>query len=608
MDAAVKAATEAFLKAGQKAGDVAMKEAVVAFYLHRSKSEDALKFGAETLAMAGKVVSPSEALTFATVKDSSAKGLLTELSTGSVTKDSIPKCKDLVAAMQKDGNKTGEAYALIIIANAYIVSGDGTAAVKTAKQAFGILRSDGGNKAAEIPALKTLVCANFVKKDVDEAMRAASEVVKITMSIDDKKSGAMALSTLSGVYLASGEPGMAIKMAEEALALAKSNSDKDGQIAALSAAHAIHKMMGKPVAAQKAGKEVLGMVTGDAKAEAAANLLVADSVPGSKDSLEAAKKAVAGFKSAGDKAGEGAAMIAQAYAYLAQAQKQFDDGLESAKGAAAVFAGSGDKGGEGLAQAAVAFAYIAKEDAQEAEKAAKVALQLFQEGKYGIGEAYATNLASTARFAGMQPSQAKLFFDDVNCAHVELNECATQESLEAVVAMLHNWSSKQKGRDIRCIVMHLEGTPAPPKLQSYAMSSGAFILGLRSVGIPLVLCAWGKIAGPSWGLVLACDYRLAVQDTVFYLPIWGPPECLGDLVGQSTAAQLIMTSGTTNALSMLEAQVLNQAYPDKEHCQKGASEFAKRISSYPNIAIRQTMNLMCPAIEKYALAVGGAYS
>merc|ERR1712050_414513 len=50
------------------------------------------------------------------------------------------------------------------------------------------------------------------------------------------------------------------------------------------------------------------------------------------------------------------------------------------------------------------------------------------------------------------------------------------------------------------------------------------------------------------------------------------------------------------------------ACPDKHYCQKAASEFAKRIASYPSIACRQTMNLMCPAVEKYALAVGGAYS
>ena len=48
--------------------------------------------------------------------------------------------------------------------------------------------------------------------------------------------------------------------------------------------------------------------------------------------------------------------------------------------------------------------------------------------------------------------------------------------------------------------------------RSWAVASGTFIMGLRCVGRPVVLACWGKIAGPSWGFVLCCDYRIRVAN------------------------------------------------------------------------------------------------
>lgn len=39
----------------------------------------------------------------------------------------------------------------------------------------------------------------------------------------------------------------------------------------------------------------------------------------------------------------------------------------------------------------------------------------------------------------------------------------------------------------------------------------------------MILAAVGKISGPSWQLVLGCDYRIASVDTDFLLPIISPP-------------------------------------------------------------------------------------
>merc|ERR1712187_943379 len=97
------------------------------------------------------------------------------------------------------------------------------------------------------------------------------------------------------------------------------------------------------------------------------------------------------------------------------------------------------------------------------------------------------------------------------------------------ITTMNRWHMRDKASGMKSICLHIEGLPGPTKLQSYAMRTGAFLVGLRSVGLPITCCAYGTIAGPSWGLLFASDYRITTQDTHFITPIWGPPECLGDL-------------------------------------------------------------------------------
>merc|ERR1719416_299235 len=122
------------------------------------------------------------------------------------------------------------------------------------------------------------------------------------------------------------------------------------------------------------------------------------------------------------------------------------------------------------------------------------------------------------QFAGKQQQHARMLFDEENLAHVDLSEVGTQDSLENIIDILHNWSNRDKGRFIKGVVLHIEGAPAPARLHSFAMANGNFLVGLRTLGLP--------ITTPCWGLVLVGDYRIAAADTQFVLPILRPPECL----------------------------------------------------------------------------------
>merc|ERR1719203_1410382 len=212
-------------------------------------------------------------------------------------------------------------------------------------------------------------------------------------------------------------------------------------------------------------------------------------------------------------------------------------------------------------------------------------------------------MAIEDQFAAKNQRHARMCFDDECLAHVDINEVATQDSLENVIDILHSWSSRDKGKFIKGIVLHIEGAPAPDRLHSYAMATGNFLVGLRTLGLPITTCCWGTIAGPSWGLVLVGDYRIAAADTKFVLPILRPVECLQQLLGPRNATHLTMDSGKTSAGALLEMGVLHQVQKDKENAQKSGCEMATRIAQFPSLACRQTLTLMCPDAEEYVLAV-----
>eukprot|EP00439_Symbiodinium_sp_Y106_P021688 s1827_g2.t1 len=200
-------------------------------------------------------------------------------------------------------------------------------------------------------------------------------------------------------------------------------------------------------------------------------------------------------------------------------------------------------------------------------------------------------------------SSARLYFDEFNCAHLEINEMASQESLEAAVDILHNMQRIRK--NVKAVVMHLEGVSAPAQFHSYALASGTFLVGLRAISVPIILAAWGRISGPSWNLALACDYRIAALDADFVLPIISPPECLGELVGQAVAAQLSISSGTLDSQGLQELGILNQVRPSKDETCRAATELGKRIAGFPGIACRQTMSLLSVPPVRY-ISVGAS--
>jgi len=506
----------------------------------------------------------------------------------------------------------GQAAAGSMVATCSSMMGQASVASAAASDACNVAEDMG----SEVGALQTSMLSALSSNRPSEALDAGRRLLKIARHFEDPVAEAWALLELSRLQLAE-DPGQGVRSAEEALAVATKASSTSPILGRRALANATvvlaraHVLREKAVAARRVVEKLQELpgrgsdaLCHGRRGEALAQLLAAKVLQGSGPAVAAARNAQVLMKGVRDQAGEAAATLAVAEAL--SAQQNLDQAMEAASTAAMGFKAAKCGLGEGVALCTLATIQLRREDALEAEKTSKEALRIFQQVRSfsGLkrclavcGEARARQLLAHTQLTSLQPSSARVFFDEFNCAHLELTEMASQESLEAVVATLHGMQ-RQRNK-VKAVVMHLDGVVGPANMHSYALSSGNFLVGLRSISVPVVLAASGKISGPSWQLVLGCDYRICSMDTDFLLPILSPPECLGELVGPAIASQLCISSGILDAQALQELGILNQVRPSKDETGRAASEMAKRIAAFPGIACRQTMSLLTVPPVRY---------
>ncbi|CAL1149617.1 unnamed protein product [Cladocopium goreaui] len=522
----------------------------------------------------------------------------------------LPEVSDLVRqALTLVPGDAMEASACNVLANVYILMGQGKDALRSVKQGLSAMRARGGKKILEVPLLHTLMSASFLRHDTDEALRACREVALLCKDVKDPAVLALAEGCTALAHLANDEQGPAEKVLETSL---KSLNDADGKILLLGALQEVSFAIGKPVSAVKAAGDLLALERkrGTKEGIARALLLVSASDPGATEAPKMAEEAKQQFVSLGDKLGEALALIALGKVQLSQ-PTTVSTALQSAKEAMNAF---GHPAGQGFASSLMCLAHLRQEDSKASERSAREALSLFQDANHRAGQALAELLVRKSQQLSQKPKECKIVIDDDRVAHVEISGVCTPKSLEAVLQALHHARCKE---GVKAVVLLLQGSKGPVSPAGYpgtaggltaapdsqALASGTFLLGLRTLGLPCVVACCGKIAGPAWGLVLAADYRIAAASSSFILPLWGPPECFGDLVGHTVAMQLCYTQGPVSALTMLEYGVIHQCQKGEDDTKRAAAEVARRIASTPSLACHQSTTMLSPAIEKYASLV-----
>jgi len=202
-----------------------------------------------------------------------------------------------------------------------------------------------------------------------------------------------------------------------------------------------------------------------------------------------------------------------------------------------------------------------------------------------------------------KPTKARLLLEDsTGVVFIDLDECADDNSLACIVDDIQQRC--QRGKVSKCIVMTITAQPKHPALHRYLMRSGAFMVGLRSCGIPIMGVVSGRVAGPAWSLIMTADYRFTTLDTIFHLPVCHSPQCLHQMVGPVTATELCLSTASLTATDVLELNLVNQARPTLDEAKFAAYEMAKRIASFPHVGLRQTLRLMNPEASDYVNAIG----
>lgn len=200
------------------------------------------------------------------------------------------------------------------------------------------------------------------------------------------------------------------------------------------------------------------------------------------------------------------------------------------------------------------------------------------------------------------PTKARLLLEDTTgVVFIDLDECADDNSLACIIEDLQQ--RVQRSMVNKCIVLTIEAHPKHPAMHRHLLRSGAFMVGLRSVGLPIVAVMHGRCAGPAWSLLLCCDYRIGVMGSLWHLPICSAPRCIQTLVGPATATELCLSTGTLDSHALCELGILAQARPTFEEAKYAAYEMAKRLAQMPHIGLRQTIPLLNPDAAEYTNAV-----
>jgi E-phenylitaconyl-CoA hydratase len=147
----------------------------------------------------------------------------------------------------------------------------------------------------------------------------------------------------------------------------------------------------------------------------------------------------------------------------------------------------------------------------------------------------------------------------------------------------------------------LAATPAPeggPASQAFGHGGPDHLLDGLTAEIPVIAAIGGYAIGGGLEIALACDIRIASDDSTFALsevqvgsmPGAGGTQRLPRIVGPSLAMQMMLTGERIGAERALAAGLVSELMP-RERLRERALELAARIARNAPLAVRATKRL-----------------
>ena len=163
-----------------------------------------------------------------------------------------------LAAARRAGDRPGQARALMLLSDIYILTSDSAAAAAAAEQALALFR-DLDNRAGQGDTLNSLGLVQQLTGNYPAAATSHQQALELFRGLDDQHGQADALSNLSELHCLTGNYPAARACAEQVLELRRDPANRRDQAFALTELSMVQRLTGDYPAARACAEQALGL-------------------------------------------------------------------------------------------------------------------------------------------------------------------------------------------------------------------------------------------------------------------------------------------------------------------------------------------------------------
>ncbi len=170
----------------------------------------------------------------------------------------------------------------------------------------------------------------------------------------------------------------------------------------------------------------------------------------------------------------------------------------------------------------------------------------------------------------------------------EVNRLHQDESVRVVVLEGSGERAFCVGADLNHIA-----TFAPPDIRRWVNDGNRVLSRLANLPVPVIAAVHGYAVGGGLEFALACDLRIASEDSSFGLPEithgwfpgWGGTHRLLNVIGESKAKEMVLLGERIDAQAAQDLGLVNRVVP-RENLAKEVQQIAKSLAQKSPVAVR----------------------
>ena len=171
---------------------------------------------------------------------------------------------------------------------------------------------------------------------------------------------------------------------------------------------------------------------------------------------------------------------------------------------------------------------------------------------------------------------------------VEVNRLHQDESVRAVVLEGSGERAFCVGADLNHIA-----TFGPPDIRKWVNDGNRVLSRLANLPVPVIAAVHGYTVGGGLEFALACDLRIASEDSSFGLPEithgwfpgWGGTHRLLNVIGESKAKEMVLLGERIDAQTAQDLGLVNRVVP-RENLTDEVQKIAESLAQKSPVAVR----------------------